>query len=271
MPPFLWFTTTISRFSIIILFLQTISFSFLHASVLSYALGHQQSSSDKDSEIALLSDQLRTGDAEARRDAAMSLSHFKEKAVVSILLGALNDSSPTVRAAVVTALGNIGDSSVVTSLAPLLAADKEVFVRKAVAYALGRLSGSASTTALLGGLKDKDPEVRGASAVSLGEQRDPSTTAPLTSALSDKNPFVRARAAAALGSIGAAAASAVPTLIALLKSDKEAEVKRQIATALGYMGDRSALAALHVAAADNDPYLSSAARDSIKKLKREDQ
>jgi len=266
MPPFLRFITTISRFSIIILFLQAISLSFAHALFLSHASGYQQSSSDKDPEIVRLADQLRTADPEGRREAVMGLSHFKEKAVTSILVGALNDSSPTVRAAVVTALGNIGDSSVVTSLAPLLAADKEVFVRKAVAYALGRLSGTASTTALLAGLKDKNPEVRGASAVSLGEQGDLSTTAPLTSALSDKNPFVRARSAAALGSIGAAAASAVPTLIALLKSDEDAEVKRQIATALGSIGDRSALPALHTAAASSDPYLSSAARVAIKQL-----
>jgi HEAT repeat protein len=270
MPPFPRFTTTLSRFSIIILFLQAICLSSLHASVLPHASAYLQSSSEKDSEIARLADQLRTADPEGRREAAMGLSHFREKAVTSILVGALSDSSPTVRAAVVTALGHIGDSSVVTSLTPLLAADKEVFVRKAVAYALGRLSGSTSTTALLAGLKDKDPEVRGASAVSLGEHGDPATTVPLTSALSDKNPFVRARAAAALGSIGAAAASAVPTLIALLKSDEDAEVKRQIATALGSIGDRSALPALHTAAANGDPYLSSAARDSIKKLKRED-
>ena len=268
MPPFLRFTITISRFSITILFLQAISLSFLDTSVLCYSSTYQQIDSDKSSEITRLSHQIRSADNEGRREAAMSLSHFKEKAVLSILLGALNDSSPTVRAAVVTSLGQVGDSSIVTSLAPLLATDKEVFVRKAVAYALGRLSGSASTTALLAGLKDKDPEVRGASAVSLGEHGDPATTAPLISALSDKKPFVRARAAAALGLIGAAAATAVPTLIALLKSDEEAEVKRQIATALGSIGDRSALPALHAVAADSDPYLSSAARVAIKQLNR---
>src|SRR5215813_10382837 len=127
MLPFLRFTITISRFSITILFLQAICLSFPDTSVLSYACAYEQSDSDKSSEITRLSDQLRTADPEGRREAAMGLSHFKEKAVLSILLGALNDSSPTVRAAVVTSLGNIGDSSVVTSLAPLLATDKEVF------------------------------------------------------------------------------------------------------------------------------------------------
>jgi len=216
--------------------------------------------------MARLSAQLKSADTEGRREAAMSLSRFKDKAVASLLLDALDDPSPIVRAAVVTALGDIADSSVVRALTRVLTSDKEVFVRKAAAYALGRISGSESTKALVSVLKDKDPEVRGAAAVSLGEHADPSTTAPLISALSDKDAFVRARAAAALGAIGPPASRAVPTLITQLKSDADAEVKRQIATSLGSMGDRSALPALHAAALDSDPYLADAARISIKKL-----
>ena len=268
MPELLRVTNTVS-FSIIIL-LQAICLSFLQPAVLSHVPAYQQSSNDRDSEIARLSVQLRSADPEGRRDAAMSLSHFKEKTAGSILMGALNDSSPVVRAAIVTALGDIGDASAVSSLTRLLASDKDVFVRKAAAYALGRLPASESTTALITALKDKDPEVRGAAVVSLGEHSDPATTAPLTSALSDKNPFVRARAAVALGRIGAPASGAVQTLIARLKSDEDAEVKRQCATALGSIGDRSALPALDALASDSDPYLSSAARDAIRKLRQED-
>jgi HEAT repeat protein len=266
MPQLLRFTCTISRFSIIILLPQAICLTFLQNIGFSNETAYEQASNEKDSDVARLSAQLKTADTEGRREAAMGLSHFEDKAVTSVLLDAVNDPSPIVRSAVVTALGDLGDSSVVIALNRVLASDKEVFVRKAAAYALGRTSGSESTKALIAALKDKDPEVRGAAAVSLGEHADPTTTAPLISVLSDKNPFARGRAAAALGAIGRAASSAVPTLIALLKSDEDAEVKRQIATALGSIGDRSALPSLHAAALDSDPYLAHAARLSIKKL-----
>jgi HEAT repeat protein len=266
MPHIRRFTQTIAPFSIIFLLLLALGLSVAHTAVFADESTYQQPSGDKEAEITRLSTQLRTADPEARRDAAMALAHIKDKAVVPVLIGALNDQAPMVRAAVVTALGHLGDSSAVAALVSRLSSDKEVFVRKAAAYALGRLSGNESTIALIAALNDKDPEVRGAAAVSLGEHPDLMTIAPLSTALSDKSDFVRARAAAALGVTGPSAATAVPTLIGLLKSDPDSEVKRHAAAALGSIGDRSALPALHLAAHDTDPYLANAARASIIKL-----
>ena len=108
--------------------------------------------------------------------------------------------------------------------------------------------------------------MRGAAAVSLGDHPDTSAVGPLVVALSDKSDFVRAQTSRALGVNGRAAAPAVPVLIKLLLSDPEREVKRQAATALGLIGDRSALPALERASSDSDSYLASAARDSIRKI-----
>jgi HEAT repeat protein len=268
MPQIQRFTHCIARFSIIILLPQSLCFSFIRTAILSYGPVFLQSSSEKDAEISRLSVQLRTADPEGRREAAMMLSHLKDKGAIPALIQALTDKSSLVRAAVVTALGDLGDSSVVTALTSTLTSDKDVFVRKTAAYTLGRFSEGDSTRALIAALKDKDPEVRGAAAVALGEHADAATISPLISTLSDKNHFVRARGAAALGAIGPAAATAVTTLIALLKSDPDAEVKRHTAAALGSIGDRSALPALHMAARDSDPYLADAARASIRKLER---
>ena len=91
---------------------------------------------------------------------------------------------------------------------------------------------------------------------------------PLAAALSDKSAFVRAQTARALGVNGSAARQAVPTLIGLLASDRDAEVKRQAATALGSIGDHSALQSLDRATHDSDPYLAEAARDSIRMMER---
>jgi HEAT repeat protein len=266
MPHLQRFNQTIAPFSIIFLLHLASGLSVVQAAPLADGSAYQQPSTNKEAEIARLSTQLRTADPEGRREAAMALCHIEDKAVISILVGGLDDKEPMVRAAVVTALGQRGDSSVVPAIVSRLSSDKEVFVRKAAAYALGRLSGNEATKALIAALNDKDLEVRGAAAVSLGEHADAMTITPLSTALSDKSDFVRARAAAALGVIGPSAAAAVPTLITLLKSDPDSEVKRQVATALGSIGDRSALPTLHLTAHDTDPYLANAARASIRML-----
>lgn len=182
------------------------------------------------------------------------------------LVGALDDPSERVRAAAATGLGSLGDPAMVEPLAARLAKDKKPFVRKAAAYAIGHFSSHDGTSALVATLKDKDAEVRGAAAVALGRYADAQAVAGLTAALTDKYDFVRARAAHALGVNGRAAAQAVPQLVTLLTSDKDNEVRRQAATSLGLIGERSALPALNQAQHDPDPYLSLAALDAIRRI-----
>ena len=229
---------------------------------------NQQHSREIDTEVAHWSTQLKSGDPEERREAAMKLSRLEGGAATSALVSALTDPSPLVRGAVAASLGERADPSVASPLGARLTSDKDAFVRKTAAYALGRFSGTERTAALLAALKDKDPEVRGAAAVSLGDHAESAAVAPLSAALSDKSAFVRAQTARALGVNGSAASQAVPTLIGLLTSDQDGEVKRQAASALGSIGDRSALQALDRATHDSDPYLAQAARDSIRIMER---
>jgi HEAT repeat protein len=111
--------------------------------------------------------------------------------------------------------------------------------------------------------------VRGAAVVSLSNLADATAIMPLISALEDKSEFVRAHAAAALGANGRAAAQAVPNLVKLLTSDKDPEVRRQAATALGMIGEPSALPALEHATHASDPYLSQAAREAIPQIRKQ--
>jgi HEAT repeat protein len=229
---------------------------------------NQRHTGEIEAEVAHLAAQLKSGNTEERREAVMRLSRLEGQTAASALISALADSSPSVRAHVLAALGERSETSAVPFVVSRLTSDKDPFVRKAAAYALARFLGSERTSALIGALKDKDLEVRGAAAVSLGAHPDASAVPALAVALFDKSDFVRAQTARALGVNGRAAAPTVPALINLLLSDPDREVKRQAATALGLIGDRSALPALERARDDSDSYLAGAARDSIRMIER---
>lgn len=226
----------------------------------------QQKSREIETEVARWSARLTSADEEVRREAVMALSLIESDAVVSALASALADRSPRVRAAAAAGLGERGNESIVPLLAARLAGDKDQFVRKTSAYALGKFHGSERTAALSAALRDKNPEVRAAAAIALGDRADRDALGPLASALSDKSAFVRAVAARGLGVNGPAASPFVSNLMALLTSDEDNEVKRQAASALGLIGDRSALPALDHARHDKDPYLAQAALDAIRAI-----
>ena len=254
--------------SLALLFVTRITGSSLNPVSLIQPRVSQQRSRSTDSEVAHWSSRLKSSSEEERREAAMQLARFKSEAAFRALAPAVNDPSAQVRAAVVASLAERGDESAVPVLAARLARDKDQFVRKAAAYALGGFHEGERTAALAAALRDKDPEVRAAAAISLGDHADAGAVAPLASALSDKNGFVRAQAARALGVNGRAAVQTVPALMTLLTKDEDSEVKRQAAGALGQIGDRSALPALERATRDKDPYLAQAASDAIGLIER---
>ena len=222
----------------------------------------QRQTREIEAEVARWAAQLKSGNAEERRDAVIMLSQLDGDSSTSALISALADSLADVRALALGGLGARPEPGILPSVVARLTSDKNPFVRKAAAYALAGFSGPERTAALIGALRDKDPEVRGASAVALGDHADSTAVAPLAAALSDKSAFVRAQAARALGVNGRAAASAVPELVRRLSSDEDGEVKRHAAAALGTIGDRSALPALEQASHDSDFYLAEAARNS---------
>jgi HEAT repeat protein len=226
----------------------------------------QRQTRETEADVARWAAQLKSGDAEERRDAVIMLSQLDGDSATSALVSALADSLPGVRALALGGLGARPEPGILPPVVARLTSDKDPFVRKAAAYALAGFSGPERTAALIGALKDKDQEVRGASALALGDHADSTAVAPLAAALSDKNAFVRAQAARALGVNGPAAASAVPELVRRLGSDGDGEVKRHAATALGTIGDRSALPALERASRDSDFYLGEAARNSIRMI-----
>lgn len=227
-----------------------------------------------ESEIENQRQRLSSADAEERRDALMKLGSLRRAEASRVAMAGLSDAAPMVRAVATKAILSLGPDESVSALIPLTT-DKDEFVRRETAYALGLTRSRKATdvlTTLL--LNDKEDGVRAAAAVGLGEIGDETAVVNLSNLLSqnvagkskrEKNVFVLRAAAKSLGQTKSKAA--VPALIAALANEKlEEDVRREAASALGSIGDPTALPALRTAASSADPYLSQAALASISRI-----
>ena len=219
---------------------------------------------------------LSSSDPEERRDALMQLGSMRRAEASRVAMTGLSDASPLVRAVAAKAILSVGHDESVAALLPLLS-DKDEFVRREVAYALGLTKSRNATSALAGLLtNDKEDGVRSAAAVALGEIADESAVVILAGVVApelggqkskkrEKNVFVIRAAAKALGQTKSRAA--VPALIAEMENAKvDEDIRREAASALGLIGDPSAVPALRTAASSDDPYLAQAAVTSLKKI-----
>src|ERR1051326_6797866 len=152
----------------------------------SAAATHAQSTSNLTPlqlEIEKQQQRLKSGDEEERRDALMRLGAMHRAAASRIALPLLSDPSPAVRVAATKAILSLDSEESAAALLPLLN-DKDEFVRREVAYALG-LTRSRSATASLTVhlLTDKEAGVRGAAAVALGRMDYENAVTALASVL----------------------------------------------------------------------------------------
>jgi HEAT repeat protein len=236
----------------------------------------QNSQSPFQATIETQRQRLSSSDPEERRDALMKLGSMRRADASRVAMPGLSDASPIVRAVAAKAILSIGAEESVSALTPLLA-DKDEFVRRETAYALGLTKSRTATDPLSRLLvNDKEDGVRAAAAVALGEIGDEAAVVTLAGLVSpelgaqkskkrEKNAFVTRAAAKALGQTKSRAG--VPALVAALGNEKlEEDIRREAAQALGLIGDPSAVAALRVAANSEDPYLAQAAVNSLKKL-----
>jgi HEAT repeat protein len=195
---------------------------------------------------------------------------------------ALGDPAAIIRATAARAVLSLGAGEAAVLVLPLLG-DRDEFVRREAAYALGLTRSSTGVTALVAAVEsDKKPSVRGAAAVALGEIADPSAVHALAGALLRRLPasgflnrarrrnvgedeFVRRAAAVSLGQIKSR--DAVPALVEALSDERApADVRREAALALGLIGDPSAAPALRAVLTAKDPYLSRTAFESLLKI-----
>jgi HEAT repeat protein len=229
---------------------------------------------------------LSSAEGEERRDAVTRLGSMRHPEASRAALFGLKDRMAIVRATSATAVLSLPVEESAASLTPLLT-DKDEFVRREVAYALGQTRSHAAVPGLVERLlTDKSDEVRGAAAVALGQVSSVGTVSSLASVLNpqsgvaaskknknpkrEQNPFVLRSAARSLGQIGDRAG--VPALIVVLGDEKaESDVRRESAFALGEIGDPAALPILRAALTASDPHLVETASDAIRKIQRSSQ
>ncbi|MBR1368603.1 hypothetical protein RJ53_03425 [Methanocalculus chunghsingensis] len=157
---------------------------------------------------------LSEGDEESRLIALDALLTIGPPAL-PVLIGALSDTSPPVRAAAAEMIGEIGEPSAARYLLPLLA-DGEGAVRAMAARSLGKLRSTDAISPLITCLPDLKADVKREAVIALGRIGRPAVE-NLVATLNGPSDEIRRGAAEALGEIGDQ--RAIPHLVNLLGSD----------------------------------------------------
>ena len=178
----------------------------------------------------------QTGNADplVRQRVAFGLGETGNRACVPILLKALKDRDPLVRA---TAAGALHYSEAIPQLIKAID-DNDERVRAGAVTALGRIGDVSSENALIAALGDINRSVRSAAASALGTIKSARAVGPLARATADPESDVRLSAVISLGKIRDTAT--VPPLIAALR-DRDGAVVKSAATALGDFRDPRAI------------------------------
>lgn len=237
-----------------------------------YAQSEERSLTPLQLEIEQQRQRLSSSDVEERRDAVMRLGSLRHPEASQAAVAALRDSAPIVRAtATVAVLSLPGDESALQLLQ--LANDRNEFVRRETAYALGITRSQTAIEALVRLLTtDREDGVRGAAAVALGQIGDESAVVPLANVIAptrrsrrERNAFVLMAAARSLGQIGSRVG--VPALIATLEDrTTPQEVRREAAIALGLIGDPAARRILVKVVNEEDPYIARTAHEALSRI-----
>src|SRR5258705_10082165 len=192
---------------------------------------------------------LSSSDPEERRDALMKLGAMHQPSAARAAMPALSDVPPIIRAVAANVIVSIGPDESVAALI-LLFKDKDDFVRREAAYALGLTHSRGATAALSERLlNDKADGVRGAAAVALGDIADeaavvalvgilaPELSAPLKrKQKTERNPFVLRAVATSLGQIKSR--TGTRALVATLENEKHTGDEQGVsARSLGMMRD----------------------------------
>ncbi|MEE2658782.1 MAG: HEAT repeat domain-containing protein [Candidatus Latescibacterota bacterium] len=166
------------------------------------------------------------------------------------LVSQLTDDDPEIRRESATALGDVGDASLIPQLLPLLE-DSSNLVRFNTASSLSRLGSEEGMSFLFGSLADEDPilRVNATKSLTLVQRMSGEVEERLLKTLRSDSPRLRSGAVQILGD--AKVARAVPQLIEAT-SDSDSQVRWNAVIALARIGSGQARSALQALLSDDD-------------------
>ncbi len=247
---------------------------------------------------------IRAGTTEQKRDALFQIRNLRSEIISGMAVRALADPAPIVRATAASSVIFLPTPEALAVLTPNLS-DKDAFVRKETAYALGKIEYTEAAPPLIELIRrEKDLEVKAAAVTALGQTGNRTAIEPLIALLKRKpdedEEFLRRAAARSMGQIaqinktGKARvvtpqsflpekfkdltgddlttrfpvfSAAVVTLSSVLQDRREADdTRREAAFALGAIGSPSSQNILQAASASPDPYLAEIAREALAKI-----
>lgn len=207
---------------------------------------------DSGSTLAALASAINDPVPSVRRAVIEALGNSRDSAAVRALMGVLlDDDNAEVRRAAASALGSIEDPMAVPALMQALTRDSDIEVRRYAASALGNIGSERATGALAQALDgDDDLGVRVEAAQALGHVKDPSGLSALMRGLGrESDPSLKVAIIESLDNLdNARAASAVAGAL----RDRSPEVRLAAAEALGSFDDRGTVPALLGAMRDAD-------------------
>ncbi len=147
-------------------------------------------------------EELRSPNARKRASVAYILGVIKDDASLDLLLGLLNDISPTVRNRAVLSLGKIGSVRAISHLLSAYSKEEERSIRDAIIAAAMQINAELSMSRLSERFEhEDDPRIRANLVQSLGATKSPKAVTLFTKALRDNDSRVRANAIEAIAGL----------------------------------------------------------------------
>jgi HEAT repeat protein len=244
-----------------------------------------------------LPEELRSPNSRKRASVAYILGEIEEERSLDLLVGLLNDISPTVRNRAVLSIGKIGSSRVMSHLIDAYTKEDEPSIRDAIVLtalsinpdlamarltekfvreennrmranlvkSIGRAINPNSILLLSKALKDEDSRVRANAIEALSQLGDPQFAELLFPLLHDSHNRVRSNAATALWKLGGL--GAVLTLKQMLRSSHK-HMRASAAWALGEIGALQFSDSLQYLTQDSDPDVRRCALKALAKLSK---
>ena len=244
-----------------------------------------------------LPEELRSPNTRKRASVAYILGEIQEERSLDLLVGLLNDISPTVRNRAVLSIGKIGSARVISQLVDAFLHEDENHIRDAIVKislelnqdlalarltekftneenpriramiikSLGRAANQKAVVLLAKALRDTDPRVRANAVESLGQLKEAQYSELLFPMLNDSNNRVRSNAATALWKLGGT--GAILTLKQMLRSSHK-QMRSSAAWALGEIGALQFSDVLQDLTNDADPDVRRCALKALAKLSK---